>query len=210
VKGLLSLLLLAAVAAPCAAATLWRDKSLYASGQELKVGDVVVIAVSDISKMSFSMNMNSKSSSNVSSNPDVNITGFLPKVNADKKSTTTDSSDLKSKSDLNIEIAAVVTARTPEGKYQVRGTKEYIFNGVSNRFEVSGLVDPALLNGRSVRSSDVVDFRLNVAGTKQGMGMAITREPLKDKEQPKAELTDAEKQRLIIDYLTKMLGELSR
>ena len=40
--------------------------------------------------------------------------------------------------------------------------------------------------------------------------MAITREPLKENEQPKADLTDAEKQKIIIDYLTKMLGELSK
>lgn len=209
-KRVLALIILAAITAPVSAATLWREKSLYSAGQELKVGDVIVVAVADISKMSFSMNMNSKSSSSISSNPDVNITAFLPKVVADKKSTTSDTTELKNKSDLNIEIAAAVIARTPEGKYQIRGTKEYVFNGVSSRFEVSGTVDPAMLNGRTVRSSDVVGFRLVVSGTKEGLGMAITRAPLKEGELPKAELTDAEKQKIIIDYLTKMLGELSR
>ena len=50
-----------------------------------------------------------------------------------------------------------------------------MFNGVSSRFEVTGTVDPAMLNGRTVRSSDVVGFRLVVSGTKEGLGMAIGR-----------------------------------
>ena len=207
---LCALALCAAIIVPVSAATTWREKSLYTAGSELKAGDVIVVSVGDVTRMTFSMNINSKSASNISSNPDVNITGFLPKVSADKKSTTVDGLDLQGKGNFNIEIAAMITARTPDGKYQVQGTKEYVFNGVSNRFEVSDMVDPAMLNGRSVRSSDVVNFRLSVATSKQGLGIAVQRPPLKDKETPKAELTDAEKQKLIIDYLTKMLSELSR
>jgi hypothetical protein len=40
--------------------------------------------------------------------------------------------------------------------------------------------------------------------------MNLQRPPLKENETPKAELTDAEKQKIIIDYLNKMLGELTR
>jgi len=210
VKRFFILLVLASFILPVSAATLWREKSLYSAGSELKTGDVIVVAVGDITRMRFSMSVTSKSSSNLSSNPDLNITGFLPKVNADKKSVTGDELDLQSKGDLNVEIAAVITARTADGKYQVQGTKEYIFNGVSNRFEVSGLVDPVLLNGRNIKSSDIVNFRLNISGSKQGLGPAIQRAALKPDETPKAELTNDEKQKLIIDYLTKMLSELSR
>lgn len=198
------------IAVPSFGASLWREKSLYTAGQQLKTGDVIVIAVDDITRMRFTMNVNSKNSSNVSSTPDVNITGFLPKVSADSKTATADLTDLQGKGDLNIEIAAQVAGQTADGKYQVQGVKEYVFNGVSNRFEVSGIIDPALMNGRSIRSTDVVNFRLGVSGTKEGLNLNIQRPALKPDETPKAELTNDEKQRLIIDYLTKMLSELSR
>ena len=198
------------IAFPALGASLWRERSMYSAGQQLKTGDVVVVSVDDITNMRFTMNVNSKNSTNVSSTPDVNITGFLPKVSADRKTENSDKTDLQGKSNLNMEIAAQITAQNPDGKYQVQGSKEYIFNGVSNRFEVSGIIDPALMNGRSIRSADIVNFRLAVSGTKQGLDLNIQRAPLKPDETPKAELNDAEKQRLIMDYLTKMLSELSR
>ncbi|MGL4368951.1 MAG: flagellar basal body L-ring protein FlgH [Spirochaetota bacterium] len=209
-KRLVCFLVLCACALPAAAATVWREKSLYTASTQLAAGDVVVVAVEDITNLRFTMNVESKSASDISSNPDATITGFLPKVSADKKSTTADSSSLQGKGNINIEIAARITARTAEGKYQVEGIKEYLFNGVSTRFEVSGIVDPALMSGRSIRSTDIVNFLLTVSGTKQGLGLNIQRPPLKENDTPNADLTDAEKQRIIIDYLTKMLSELSR
>jgi flagellar basal body L-ring protein FlgH len=191
-------------------ATLWRDRSLYSSGRDLKVGDVVVVRVNDITRMRFNITMNSKSESNVSSNPDVNITGFLPKITADKKTTAADTTELTSKGDLAIDVAAQITARANDGTYTIQGRKEYSFNGVASRFDVSGTLDPALLNGRVIRSSDVVNFRLVIATTKQGIGINIQRPPLAAGETPKAELTDTEKQQIILDYINKMLNELSR
>jgi len=191
-------------------ASLWRDRNLYTAGQDIKVGDVVVVRVDDITRMRFNMTVNSKTSSNVTSNPDVNITGFLPKIASDKKTTAADATELASKGDLSIDIAAQITARGNDGKFTIQGVKEYSFNGVLSRFTVAGIMDPALLNGRVIRSGDVVNFRFTIDTTKQSLGIAVRREPLKADETPKAELTQEEKQRIIIDYLNKMLNELSQ
>jgi len=209
-KRALAIFILLSVSAAAFSATIWKERNLYKTGDDLKAGDVIVVRVDDITRMSFTMTMNSKSGTTISSNPDVNITGFLPKVSADKKTTSNDTTDLSSKGNLSIDIAAQITAKNNDGTYAIRGVKEYSFNGVANRFDVSGSVDSALLNGRMVRSSDVVNFRLLVATTKQGIDMNLQRPPLKENETPKAELTDAEKQKIIIDYLNKMLGELTR
>lgn len=198
------------VAATVEGASLWRDRNMYTAGQDIKVGDVIVVRVDDITRMRFNMTVNSKTGANVTSNPDVNITGFLPKIAADKRTTTNDTTELTSKGDLAIDIAAQLTARGNDGKFTIQGIKEYSFNGVVNRFTVGGTLDPALLNGRMIRSSDIVNFRLTVDTTKQGLGLNVTRPPLKADETPKAELTDQEKQRIIIDYLNRMLNELSR
>jgi flagellar basal body L-ring protein FlgH len=192
------------------AASLWRDRNIYKSGESIKVGDVITVRIDDLTNLQFSMNSNNRSSSDVSSNPDVNMTGFLPKISADKKSTTQDKTELSSKGRLTLDIAAQITNRANDGTFAIRGIKEYSFSGVANRFEVSGSVDPALVNGRIVRSGDIVNFRLNIATTKQGLNMNIQRPALKQDETPKAELTNQEKQRIIIDYIEKMLNELTR
>ncbi|HEY1407030.1 MAG TPA: flagellar basal body L-ring protein FlgH, partial [Spirochaetota bacterium] len=168
------------------AASLWRDRNFYTAGQDVKVGDVVVVRVDDITRMRFNMTMNSKSDANVTSNPDVNITGFLPKIAADKKTTSSDSAALESKGDLALDIAAQLTARGNDGKFTIQGIKEYSFNGVASRFTVAGTLDPVLLAGRVIRSSDIVNFRLTVDTTKQGLGLNATRPPLQPNETPKA------------------------
>jgi flagellar L-ring protein FlgH len=205
----ISLFVLTAVI-PLLSASLWRDRNLYKAGESVKVGDVIVVRIDDVTNLTFTMNSNSRSSSDVSSNPDVNITGFLPKINADKKTTTQDRTELSSKGRLTVDIAAQLTARANDGTFTIRGVKEYFFNGVANRFEVSGSVDPALINGRTVSSGDVVNFRLLIAASKQGINMDLKRDPLKPNETPKAELTAEEKQKIILDYLNRMLNELTR
>jgi hypothetical protein len=65
--------------------TIWVDKDIYIADRNLKVGDVIVVNVKDFSKLKFDMALVNNLSSNVESNPDVTITGFLPKVSANKK-----------------------------------------------------------------------------------------------------------------------------
>ena len=199
-----------ALSASAFSATIWKDRNMYKAGDDLNVGSVIVVRVDDITRMSFNMTMNSKTGSPIASNPDVNITGFLPKVSADKKTNLNDSTDLSSKGNLAIDIAAQITGKNNDGTYAIRGVKEYAFNGVANRFDASGILDSALLNGRMIRSGDLVNFRLGIATTKQGLDMNLQRPPLKENETPKAELTDTEKQKIILDYLNKMLNELTR
>jgi flagellar L-ring protein FlgH len=209
-KRTLGVLLTLAISVTAFSATIWKERNIYKAGDDLKAGDVIVVRVDDISRMRFNMTMNSKSGGSISNNPDVNITGFLPKISSDKKTSTNDTTELSSKGDLAIDIAAQITAKNNDGTWAIRGIKEYSFNGVANRFEVSGSVDSALLNGRMAKSSDVVNFRLLIATTKQGIAMNLQRPPLKENETPKAELTQEEKQKIILDYLNKMLSELTR
>lgn len=210
-KNLFAGLLIILISCECAlGASLWRDRNLYATGDALKTGDLLVVRIDDVSRMRFTMTMQSKAMSDISVNPDVNITGFLPKVAADSQSNQSDSTQMATKGDMLFDVAVRVTARAADGTYTVQGTKEYSVNGVASRFTVSGSVDPALVEGRIVRSGNVADFRLSINTTQTGIGLAITRPPLKEGEVPSKELTADEKQKIMIDYLTKMLAELSR
>ncbi|HNW30912.1 MAG TPA: flagellar basal body L-ring protein FlgH [Spirochaetota bacterium] len=189
------------------ARTIWKDRNPYTTEGDIKVGTVVVVNVYDMSDMKFTLSMSDKSNSMVSSNPDMTITGFLPKVAMQKKVTNDDATQFQAKGKLAFSVATRVLNRVGP-MLNVAGSRTYTLNGVTNIITVTGLVDPALMKGRAVDSSSVADFTLEIRGIKQGIN--IQRPPLKKDETASSNLTEQEKQAIIIDYLRKMLGELTR
>jgi len=189
------------------ARTIWKDRNPYTTEGDIKVGTVVVVNVYDMSDMKFTLSMSDKSNSMVSSNPDMTITGFLPKVAMQKKVTNDDATQFQAKGKLAFSVATRVLNRVGP-MLNVAGSRTYTLNGVTNIITVTGLVDPALMKGRAVDSSSVADFTLEIRGIKQGIN--IQRPPLKKDETASSNLTEQEKQAIIIDYLRKMLGVLTR
>jgi flagellar basal body L-ring protein FlgH len=205
-KALLAYIIMIMLGCFLNAKTIWQDKNPYASEADVKVGTVIVIGINDISDMRFNLSMNNKSNSAVSSNPDMTITGFLPRVAATKRINNDDSTQFAGKGKLSFSIATRVLNRVGT-MLNVAGSRTYTFNGVTNIITVTGLVDPALMKGRAVDSNSVADFTLEIRGLKQGVN--IQRPPLKKDEKADSALTEQEKQLIIIDYLKKMLGELT-
>jgi flagellar basal body L-ring protein FlgH len=190
--------------------SVWKDRNIYASGTNFNVGDILIVDVTDISQLKFSVTLNNDNSYNVTSNPDTGLTGFLPKVAANKKITSSDKADFSGKGNLNISIASRVVNRTRDGKFTITGAREYSFNGKINRFTLSGIVDPVLIKGRSVLSKDIADFRLEIRGLLERGVVNMERPALKEKETSSTNLTEEEKQKIIIDYINKMLREIGR
>lgn len=206
-KALITYLILVAFGCVLNAKTIWKDRNPYSSRDDLDVGSVVVVNINDVSDMRFTLSMSNKSASQISVNPDMTITGFLPKVASDRKVNHDDSTQFAGKGKFTFSIAARVTGRAGN-MLNVAGSRTYSVNGVATVVNVAGLVDPALLKGRSIDSRNVANFSLTIAGVKQGV--AIKRPALKKDEQASTNLTEEEKQKIIIDYLEKMLGELTR
>ncbi|MFH0976338.1 MAG: flagellar basal body L-ring protein FlgH [Spirochaetota bacterium] len=190
--------------------TLWTDRNIYASGTNLNIGDIVVVNINDVSQLKFNITYNNDNSFNVISNPDTTITGFLPKISSNKKITASDKSDFSGKSGLSITIASRIINKLNDGKLTINGTREYSFNGKINRFTLSGIVDPELIKGRSVMSKNVADFRLEIRGLMEKGAVNLIRPDLKEGEASSTNLTEDEKQKIIWDYINKMLREISR
>lgn len=190
--------------------SIWNDRNIYTSGTNLKVGDVIVVNINDISQLKFNITFNNDNSYNIVSNPDSTITGFLPKISSNKKLSSSDKADFSGKGGLNISIASRVTNRLGDGKLTITGAREYSFNGKINRFIVSGIVDPELVKGRSVLSKNIADFKLEIRGLLERGNINIERAGLKEGEASSADLTEEEKQKIITDYLNKMLREINR
>ena len=198
------------ISLPISSKSLWRDKNIYSSAGNLRVGDILVVNIDDISKLRFNIALSNQNAFNITSIPDANISGFLPRVSSNKKINRSDNTSVSGTGNLRIFIASRIIRMLEDGKYEIAGSREYSFKGTSNRFRISGIIDPALVNGRSIKSRDIANFRLEIEGYTVGAGIKIERPELEEGKSASTALTEDEKQKIIVDYLERMLNELSR
>ncbi len=208
IRSLKVIILLFFCSAGIQAATIWKDKEIYSTDKNLQVGDVIIVYVRDLSKMKFDIALRNNTSSDIASNPDMTITGFLPKIASNKNVKNNESTNFNGNSRIEIAIAARVTERQNNGFSVINGARIYTFNGVTNTIQVAGIVDPKLLNAGSIDSDHVADFRIQIIGRKEGL--TIRKGQVTGTEQAGVNLTEPEKQQIIIDYLEKIIRELTR
>ncbi len=188
--------------------TIWKDKNIYTAQDTIKVGDIFTVAITDISQMRFTLTLVNNDAFTVTSTPDGNITPFLPQVNANKKATKNNSTNLQHRGNITLYIAATVQQRLDNGNFRIAGTKTFSFSGVTTVFNVTGIVNPASIKGGTINSSDIANLALQIQGVKEGV--QIIRQPLKEGETASPTLTEQEKQQIIIQYLQRILGELTQ
>jgi flagellar basal body L-ring protein FlgH len=189
-------------------ATIWQDRDIYSTDRNLQVGDIIVVNVSDLSKLKFEVELKNNSSSDIMSNPDVTITGFLPKIQGSKNIKNNESTNYIGNSKMEFAIAARITARQQNGLSTISGMRVYSFNGITNSIQITGVIDPKQLSAGTISSEQVADFRLQITERKDGP--TIAKPALAEGESANANLTEAEKQQILIDYLEKMIRELTR
>jgi len=209
--AVLALFLAGFVPADAPAKSLWVDKNVYSSSENLQVGDILSVRINDVSSMRFSVSSSDASGFTITARPDSTLTGYLPKVSADKKVAGNEKTEVTERGSMTLVMGSRITRKNADGTYEITGTREYSFNGVANRFTLTGVIDALSVKGRTVDSKDIANFRLEVRGMKEGAaGLEIRRPPLKEKESAKADMKEDEKQRIILDYLNKILKELTR
>lgn len=189
-------------------ATIWQDKDVYSSDTNLQVGDIIIVNVNDFSKLKFDVALNNNTSTDIISNPDMTITGFLPKISANKNIKNNESTNFNGNSKIDISIAARVTEKQNNGFSVINGVRIYTFNGVTSTIQVAGVIDPRLLNSGSIDSGMIADFRIQITGRKEGL--TIRKTQVAEGEKAFTDLTEPEKQQIVIDYLEKMIRELTR
>lgn len=193
---------------PLLYATIWRDRDIYSSDANLQVGDIIIVNIRDLSKFKFDLKLNNNSSADIISNPDITITGFLPRVSSNKSFKNNENTTFNSSSNITISIATRITERQNTGFSVINGTRTYSFNGVTNTVAVRGVVDPKMINGGVIDSESVADFTIQITGRKEGL--TIRKNQVANGEKATTELTEQEKQTIIIDYLEKMIREMTR
>lgn len=207
-KIVLLLLVFLMVGISLESATIWVDRDIYIADRNLKIGDIIVVNVKDFSKLKFDIALINNSSSNVESNPDVTITGFLPKVSANRNIKNNESTNFTGNSKIDLSIASRVVELQNNGNSVISGSRTYTFNGVTNTFSIAGVVDPKHVSGGLIDSEYVADFRIQITGRKEGL--TIRKNQIAQEQTASSALTETEKQQIIIDYLEKIIRELTK
>ena len=109
---------------------------------------------------------------------------------------------------MEMSIAATITGRQNNGHAVIAGTRSYSFNGVVTTVGVSGVVDPKFITGGSIDSGNVLNFGIQIAGRRDGL--TVRPAQIEEGGTASAQLTEEEKQRIIIDYLEKIVREITR
>ena len=188
--------------------TIWVEKNLYSSGDNLNVGDIITVIINDVSQLQFDVAAKQSITGSVESNPDINITGFLPKVGGNKSIKNSDGLNYSEKRKMNISLGVRVQNIDPTGKLIVAGSRVYSFNGASNTVTVNGAVDASKIKSGSVDSTDMADFRLMISGATEGI--RIQRPPLAADESGELNLTEQEKRDMLIRYFEQMINLLEK
>lgn len=189
-------------------ATLWEDRNNYRADAWLRQGSVIVVKVSDISSFKYKLVSKTAGSSSIEVSPDTSVTGFLPKVQSSDKIKNDETGDFSGGSGTSFTIAASVTGRTAEGRLSISGTKNISFNGTANSVALTGTVDPSLLRGRSINSSEIADLRILIDSRRTAAKLEFNEK--KEGENTSAGLTDEQKDRLLMDFINRFISEQER
>lgn len=207
-KRIFFIIIFLSICATLHSESIWRDRNIYSTEGEPAIGDIVVVNVFDLSKFKYEIKLSNTSSAEVVSNPDITITGFLPNVSSNRNLKNNESTSFSGNSNMEMTIAATITGTENNGHAVIAGTRSYSFNGVVTTVAVSGIVDPRFITGGSVDSGNVSNFGIQISGRRDGL--TVRPAQLEEGGTASAQLTEEEKQRIIIDYLEKTIREITR
>lgn len=203
--------------------SLWVDSNPYSTGQSgLQVGAIVRIVLRDGIKADYMYESGKEESMTLKSAPDKKIVPELMGFNADRSITGKKIGKEKSNNKIVGSMSAQVTGQDESGNLLVSGFRESIFDTGKSSLKISGKVSPGdIRDGNSVDSDRIAELKLEYVASpieKNLKDPDIQLKPALDPKgrpiigsdgQPvqKAELSETEKQKIILKNIKRLLGE---
>ncbi|MBE8364307.1 flagellar basal body L-ring protein FlgH [Leptospira borgpetersenii serovar Balcanica] len=194
--------------------SLWADKNPYSMRQNIKVGSPLYVKIKNGLQAEFELESNADETLTLKVMPDKKIIPDMPSYNSDRTITRKNKGKIKSLGKIKGNLTVLVTAVDPNtGLLSIRGQKMNVINGEENSLFLSGTVSPEFVEkDSSIDADKIADLQVNFNG-KIKRQEVIPPIALKTVTNPdgstttKAELSEEEKQRLILNQLNRLLGE---
>ncbi|TGK55976.1 flagellar biosynthesis protein FlgH [Leptospira wolffii] len=192
----------------------WQDKNPYSRMQNLKVGTSVFVRVREGFAAEFEIESTADENITIKAVPDKKIIPDNPAYNTDRTIVRKNKGKIKSLGKLKGNLTAIVTAIDPAtGLLTLQGQRSSTFNGEPSSVILTGRVSPEFLSRDNTVDADrIADLQLQFTGRIQPKNLQPPI-ALKTVNNPdgtvtvKAELSEEEKQRYILEQLNRLLGE---
>lgn len=194
---------------------LWEDHNPFSSTGALQSGQILKLIVDEPMAIDQEYDRNSDSKIVIKMAPDKKITEFLPPANVDKSLTGSSKGRLKSRGRIRFKMAVTVEDVDEGETVHFRGNRLIAYESGKNRQEIviSGKVSKSDVSvKREIKSSSVADLRIEIQGGPVPASKNIQMKTAPDGEPgeppvPSANLSDGEKQQILLEYLNRILGE---
>ncbi len=202
--------------------SLWLDSNPYTTGQQgLRVGAVLRVILKDGLKAEYTFESGKDETVTIKSAPDKKIIPEIMGYNFDRSIASKSNAKEKSNSKILGSMAVQVVDISEDGILTIAGVREVSYEKGKSSLKLTGKVSPTDIRGSSIPSDLVADLRLEYkAGpiAKELTDPDIKMKPalapngkqiLGPNGEPleKAELSENEKQKIILKNIRKLLGE---
>lgn len=213
------------VTAACAAYAkdLWEDHNPYSTTGQIGAGTVLKLVVEAPVIVEYEYERKSDDKATIKITPDQGITDFLPAANSDKAISGAEKIILKAKSRLNLRLAVTVQGDATADTLQISGSRVigYENDRARQQIQITGRINRRdVTQDMTVHSDQVADLVIVITGAPipQTADIALKAQPdaaaaaaaaeeagLPSK--PGAQLSEEDKQRLLLEYINRILGE---
>lgn len=193
---------------------LFNGSNPYVQKEEIRVGDVIKLVVDEPVIVEYDYEGDRDDHRTIKLAPDRQTLSFLPPVDDDRSYVDKNRSKIRSRVRLRMHFGVRVAA-IENGIIRFQGTRRlgYEQGRLEQQMQSSGFVSLRDIGrDRSVLSRNVADLQIVIIGRPQEQreNLQLKQEPPANPADPpviRADMTDSEKQRLLLDYLNRLLGE---
>ncbi|EQA45488.1 flagellar L-ring protein FlgH [Leptospira broomii serovar Hurstbridge str. 5399] len=192
----------------------WQDKNPYSRSQNIKVGTAVFVRLKEGFNAEFEIESTADENITIKAVPDKKIIPDNPSYNNDRSIVRKNKGKIKSLGKLKGNLTATVTAIDPAtGLLTLQGQRSSTYNGEPSGVVLTGRLSPEFLSkDNSVDADRIADLQIQFTGRIQPKDLQppIALKTITNPDGSvtvKAELSDEEKQRFILEQLNRLLGE---
>ncbi|HMW06782.1 MAG TPA: flagellar basal body L-ring protein FlgH [Leptospiraceae bacterium] len=213
---LLFIIFLLSVVIPLGSQSLWVDKNPYANGQDIRLGSVIRVLIKDGMKGDYVYEGGKDDSFVIRSHPDKKIVDEMKGFTADRSFAHRQNGKSKSTAKIIGAMSVLVTQVDPvSGLLTLAGTREVGFDNAKNSLKLSGIISPLdVRDDKTVTSDMVANLKIEYATAPNKESLNEPDIQLKTKKNAngtetiqKAELSNEEKQKIILKNMKRLLGE---
>lgn len=195
--------------------SIWEDSNPYSTGQNLKIGSIIKVEFKDNFQSEYFYESNKDDTHTIKNAPDKKIIPEMTGYHSDRSIAQKGNGKSKSKNKIIGTMSAIISEKDEEtGNYVLSGTRTAQMDDQLYELKVSGVISSSdLKENKTVSSESIANLKLELRTSPVKKSLTdpdIQMKSYKDRSQkdiPKAEVSDEEKQKILLKNMKRMLGE---